>query len=137
VALFPTATNERLGSEKWGFGPTAVALLQSGPWTAGLLANHLWGTLGDDRREDVNATYLQPFFGVLVGPGLTVGASMEATYDWHRDRWLIPLVANIGQVVPLGGRAVSFTLAAKWFVEDPDAGADWGIRFVITLLLPK
>src|SRR5262245_9612524 len=40
--LFPTATDTALGSGKWGIGPTGVALQQSGPWTYGLLANHIW-----------------------------------------------------------------------------------------------
>jgi len=33
VLNLPTATDEVLGSEKWGAGPTAVALRQDGPWT--------------------------------------------------------------------------------------------------------
>ena len=33
VLLAPTATDEFLGSEKWGIGPTAVVLKQSGPTT--------------------------------------------------------------------------------------------------------
>ena len=33
VLLLPTATDELLGSEKWGLGPTGVLLKQSGPWT--------------------------------------------------------------------------------------------------------
>ena len=35
VFLLPTATEELLGGEKWGAGPTAVALMQSGGWTVG------------------------------------------------------------------------------------------------------
>lgn len=40
--LIPTATEPGLGTEKWGLGPTAVVLQQSGANTLGLLANHVW-----------------------------------------------------------------------------------------------
>ena len=34
-------TDDALGGEKWGLGPTAVALKQRGPWTIGALVNHV------------------------------------------------------------------------------------------------
>jgi hypothetical protein len=37
VFLIPTATNDFLGSGKWGAGPTAVLLEQTGGWTFGIL----------------------------------------------------------------------------------------------------
>jgi hypothetical protein len=61
VILVPTATREVLGSEKWGIGPTGVVLKQSGPWTYGMLANHIWSFAGDGDRDDVSLTFLQPF----------------------------------------------------------------------------
>jgi hypothetical protein len=48
VFLWPTATDDELGSGKWGAGPTAVGLIQNGPWTYGLLANQVWSYAGDE-----------------------------------------------------------------------------------------
>jgi hypothetical protein len=64
VLLLPTTADPVLGSGKWAVGPTAVILKQSGGWTYGLLANHLWSYAGDDFtggavRSDVNSTFLQ------------------------------------------------------------------------------
>jgi hypothetical protein len=56
-----TATDDRLGSEQWADGPTAVMLSQSRGWRYGVLANHLWDYAGNDERADVNSTFLQPF----------------------------------------------------------------------------
>jgi hypothetical protein len=56
--LIPTATDEFLGSEKLGLGPTAVALIQKGPWTYGALANHIWSVAGTSSREDISATFI-------------------------------------------------------------------------------
>jgi hypothetical protein len=61
VLRWPTATDDALGSEKWGAGPTFVGAKQHGPWTFGILANHIWSYAGDDDRTDVDATFLQPF----------------------------------------------------------------------------
>jgi len=49
VLLMPTATDSRLGAKKWGAGPAAVGLLLRGPWTMGMLANHVWSLAGDER----------------------------------------------------------------------------------------
>jgi hypothetical protein len=61
VFLFPTASHPFLGGGKWAAGPTLVALKQSGGWTCGVLGNHLWSFAGDGDRNDINATFLQPF----------------------------------------------------------------------------
>lgn len=57
VFLLPAATDARIGGEKWGAGPTGVMLRQTGPWTVGLLANHIWSIAGDASRTDVNTTF--------------------------------------------------------------------------------
>jgi hypothetical protein len=57
VELLPTASQESLGTEQFGLGPTGVALKQVGPWTYGALANHIWTVFGDDSRDKVNATF--------------------------------------------------------------------------------
>src|SRR5262249_39937383 len=61
VFLYPSATDDLLGSEKWGAGPTLVVLKQEGPWTYGLLFNHIWSFAGDEHRNYVSSTFLQPF----------------------------------------------------------------------------
>jgi hypothetical protein len=41
VFLLPMATDELLGTEQFGPGPTGVVLKQIGPWTMGALTNHI------------------------------------------------------------------------------------------------
>jgi hypothetical protein len=55
VFLLPTATNQSLGTGKFGVGPTAVVLAQPGKWTLGALGNQIWSTSGDNDRAAVNA----------------------------------------------------------------------------------
>jgi len=59
------ATDKALGSEKWDIGPTGVVLRQTGPWTYGMLANHIEPFAGKDSRTDISATFIQPFISCL------------------------------------------------------------------------
>ena len=79
MILFPTATNDLLGSEKWGLGPTGVVLKQSGPWTYGMLFNHIWDVAGDDKRADINNTFLQPFISYTTPTAWTYALQTEST----------------------------------------------------------
>lgn len=60
VFLYPSASDQMLGGEKWGAGPTVVALTQAKGWTYGLLANHIESFVGEDDRSYISATFLFP-----------------------------------------------------------------------------
>ena len=137
VLLLPTATDDLLGTEKWGAGPTAVALRQDGPWTIGALVNHIWSYAGDDSRQEVNSTFLQPFVAYTTKQKTTFDISTESTYDWENGQWTVPLIATIAQLVTIGETPVQFGIAGKYYAEKPANGPDWGLRAQITLLFPK
>ncbi len=137
VLLLPTATDDLLGSEKWGAGPTALALKQQNGWTYGVLANHLWSFAGDSSRAEVNATFIQPFVSFSTKKQTTFGLNSESTYDWSNDQWTVPLNASVSQLVKLGGKPVQFSLGARYYADKPANGPDWGLRFAITFLFPK
>jgi hypothetical protein len=136
--LLPTATDELLGSEKWGLGPTAVVLKQTkSGWTYGALVNHIWSVAGDDDRDDVDSTFLQPFLSKGLGKGRTLTVNLESTYDWEHDQWTVPVNLTYSKVLKMGGQLTSLAGGARYYVEAPDGGPEWGLRFVFTLLYPK
>lgn len=137
VLLYPTATDDALGSEKFGLGPTAVLLKQEKGWTYGLLANHIWSVASESGRADVNATFLQPFVSFTTKKFTTFGVQTESTYDWENHQWTVPLVAQVSQLLKIGKQPVSFGLGAKYYAEGPKGGPDWGLRFTVTFLFPK
>lgn len=122
---------------KFGLGPTAVLLKQQKGWTYGVLANHLWSVAGDGNRDDVSATFLQPFVSYTTKKFTTFGVNTESTYDWENSQWTVPLVGQVSQLVKVGKQPVQFTLGAKYFADKPDGGPDWGLRFAVTFLFPK
>ncbi|MES2705650.1 MAG: transporter [Verrucomicrobiota bacterium] len=137
VLLWPSATDDLLGSEKWGAGPTALALRQADGWTYGVLANHLWSYAGNEDRGEVNATFLQPFVSFTTKTHTTIGLNAESTYDWEGAQWSVPLNLTVGQLFKIGGAPMQFTVGGRYYAEGPDGGPEWGLRAVLTFLFPK
>lgn len=138
VELLPTATDKFLGSGKWGLGPTAVALNQQGPWSVGILANHIWSVAGNSNRPYVNSTFLQPFVSYVTKTHTTIGVNTEATYDWKSNGWAVPVNVQVGQMFKIGPQICQLVVGGRYWAESPDDGPDgWGLRVQLTLLFPK
>ena len=139
VFLWPTATNDLLGSGKWGAGPTAVLLKQSNGWTYGILANQLlsYASTGGSNRTKVNATFIQPFLSYTTKTYTTFGINTESTYDWEGHQWNVPLNLTVGQLFKIGGQPMQFTLGARYYAENANGGPGWGARAALTFLFPK
>jgi hypothetical protein len=138
VLLIPTASDDLLGADKWGIGPTAVALKQDGPWTYGALANHIVSFGGDSDRSDVNATFLQPFATYATPDGWSYTAAAEATRDWENKEWNIPLGLFIGKVTQIGSQMVQVGGGIRYYLDStPNGPEGLAFRFNFVLLFPK
>ncbi len=135
--LIPTATDGLLGTEKFGIGPTAVVLKQQHGWTYGALVNHIWSVAGNDNRDEVNSTFLQPFLAYTTKKQTTFTINSESTYDWQHEQWTVPINLMAAQLVKVGKRPVQFQIGAKYYAEGPSTAPDWGIRAAVFLLFPK
>lgn len=92
AALFDTASHDSLGA----LGPTFVLVHKTGKWTLGALANHIWSVAGDDDRDDISQTSLQPFFNRQLSNGWSMGITSESAYNWKAssgDAWTCRLAA--------------------------------------------
>ena len=137
VLLLPTGTDKLLSTEKWGAGPSAVALVQKDGWTVGALANHIWSYAGNDTRVDVNSTFLQPFVSYTTPTATTFTLSTESTYDWTARAWSVPINAQISQVLKIGDQPVQIGGGVTRWVDTPVNGPHgWGARATFTLLFP-
>ncbi|WP_331713491.1 transporter [Noviluteimonas gilva] len=134
--LIPTATDDLLGTEKWGLGPTAVVLKQDRGWSYGALVNHIWSVAGEDDRQDISSTFLQPFLSKALGQGRTVSVNFESSYDWKHEQWTVPFNVGYSQVTKAGSQMLSWQIGARYFFETPEGGPDWGVRATLTLLYP-
>ncbi len=139
VLYLPTATNDLLGSDKWGVGPTAVALWQGEGWTIGMLANQIWSVAGDEDEPDISAAFLQPFISYTTKDAWTFTLNTESTYNWETEEWSVPVNAVVSKLVRFGKLPVQLFVGARYWADSPeDTGpTGWGARAGFTILLPK
>jgi hypothetical protein len=162
--LLPTATNDAIGSDQWAAGPTFVALKQTGPWTSGILANHLWTVSGEEEFDPgnaeipvvinpgrgavlssssssnkINASYIEPWVSFATQRGTTLSMSTEASYDWNSSTWLIPVVLTADHLFDKSAIPFSVGVAARYWAESPDVigPSGWALRLQFTLLFIK
>ncbi len=139
--LLPTATDDLLGGEKWGTGPTAVFLKQQGAWTYGALIGHIWSFAGDDNRNDISLTNIQPFLSYITPEAVTYSVNLESTYN-HKaangQEWSVPINLAVSKLLRLGRQIVTIQGGVRYWADSPDNGPDgWGARLTFTLLFPK
>lgn len=142
VFLLPTATDSLTGGKKWGAGPTVVVLKQAGPWTGGALANHIWSFAGDPARQDVSATFLQPFLAYTTRRAMTFSINSESTYDWIGKKWTVPVNFTVAQLLkPRTVFGLPFPIQLqggfRYYLWKPGNGPDFGVRFSIVALFPR
>lgn len=135
--MVPTAT-DGLGTNQWALGATGVGLTQKGPWTLGLLANHLWSVTGNSRHGEMSNTFVQPFVSYTTAQATSFSLNTETTYDWEDSEWSVPINALVSQVLKLGEQPIQVGAGARYWAQSPEGGADgWGARLQLTFLFPK
>ena len=138
VLLMPTATDSLIGAKKWGTGPAGVVLKMSGAWTYGGLANHVWSFAGDDKRIDINNTFMQPFVAYTWPNAWTVSLQSETNYNWELEEWSIPVNAAAAKLVFFGKLPVSLQAGVGRWLETPDVGPEgWRFRLQANIVLPR
>jgi hypothetical protein len=136
--LLPTASDDVLGADKWGAGPTLVALKQKGAWTMGFLTNHIWSFAGDDDRNSVNATFVQPFINFVTKTKTSIYINTESTYDWSNSHWAVPINIGANQMLKIGNQPIQVGLGARYWLDSPSGGPEgWGLRLNFVMLFPK
>lgn len=138
VFLVPTGTDRLLSARQWAAGPTAVALTQSGPWTVGMLGNHLW-SFAETRSGagQVSATFLNPFVTYNASGGWSYTLLTETTYDWVSRKWTVPVTASIGKLMTIGKQPISFNVGLRYYAASPDGGPKgFGVRASMVFLFP-
>lgn len=139
VFYLPTASDDLLGADKWGAGPTAVFLKQEHGFTYGALMNHIWSVGGDSDRADISNTFLQPFFSYTTKTHTTFAVNTESSYNWETEQWSVPINLLVKQLVKVGEQRLQLTAGARYWADSPDniGPQGWGARFEVSFLFPK
>jgi len=136
--LVPTATNDLLGTKKFGIGPTALVLKQSNGWTVGALVNQIWSVAGDANRANVNQMFLQPFLNFNWKSGAGLGVNSEITQNWEGSTTTAYINPTVSGVTKLGKQIVSLVVGPRIQVVAPNgSNSAFGIRAAVTFVFPK
>ena len=140
VVLFPSATDDRLGADKWGLGPSVVVLAMPGNWVVGSLFSQVWGTRGSG-DEDVSLLTWQYFVNYNFSGGWYLSSAPIMTANWEADRsgdtWTVPVGGGFGRVFRLGSQPMNAQIQGFYNVARPDNVGRWSMRVQFQLLFPK
>ncbi len=115
----PTATDDRLGTDRWALGP-GFQLGRLGPKSvAGVYAYHQWDFAGSGDTE-VDVTVAQLFGVYLPAGGWEIGTQPIVSYNHESHDWNVPLNLTVGRTVILGGRPWKLGFEVNYYVERPD-----------------
>jgi hypothetical protein len=141
VFLMPTASDDRLGADKWGLGPSAVLLTMPGNWVIGSLFSNVWST-GGSGREDVSLFTWQFFVNYNLPNGWYLTSSPIITANWEArtgsDTWTVPVGGGVGKIFRIGSLPpMNFQVQGFYNVAKPNALGRLNLRVQLQLLFPK
>jgi len=119
----PTATDDKLGSEKWSLGFANVLFnASSHKFQYGYLLTWQASVAGSHDRPNVNVGALQPFLFYQLGHGTYLRAAPIWAYNFQNDTYSVPLGLGIGQVIPKGKTVYNVFVEPQVSVADKGAG---------------
>jgi hypothetical protein len=138
--IFPTASRNDLGQEKWQAGPAAVALYLSKDWVFGVLPQHWWSYAGNGDRPSTSTSNVQYFIQRLLPNQWQIGMAPNIVIDWEEDTdnaVTFPVGLGVGKLLRFGKLPVKLQLEVQYAVVHPDDfGQRWNVRFVVNPVLP-
>ncbi len=140
VLLLPTATDDVLGSDKWGAGLSTILVTMPGNWVMGILFSNVW-SFGGAGEKDVNLFVSQYFINYNLGDGLYITSAPLISANWEADddhRWTVPFGIGMGQIFSIGDQKIDGQISAyKNVITPDDYGADWQVRVQLKFMFPK
>jgi hypothetical protein len=139
--IFPTASNSRLGQNKWQVGPAGVFGYLGGKWIAGVFPQQ-WFSVGGPGPQTFSQMNIQYFFTYLPGDGWGLGTSPNILVDWYAKKSsneiTFPIGPQVSKVVKIGQLPVKFAVQFQYMPVHPDAfGQKWNLQFAIIPVIPK
>ena len=139
VFVFPTETEDRLGSGKWQIGPTAGATLRARKWQLGIIIQNPISFAGKSNRSNVNRLIWQPIAAYFLEKGWYLALQgTPKSINWENDAALtFPVSARIGKVFKLRKRYINLFVEPEYTaVHDEEPVPEWSILLGFNFLFP-
>jgi hypothetical protein len=136
--IFPTATDSRIGQDKWQVGP-AAAIGYVGKNFVTYVFPQQWFSVGGDGRRTRQMSLIYAFVRTLPN-GWTVGTNPNMFVDWEApsgNKVSFPVGLQVGKLRKLGLMPVKFDLQVQYYAVHPQVyGSKWNLQLQITPILP-
>lgn len=138
--LFPTATDDQLGTDTWEAGVAGLVTYKTPKLTAFVFPQYWWSYAEDgDAEETSHASILYGAWYNLPN-AWQVGIAPSITYN-HKassdNKWNVPVGIMFAKTVKFGKMPVKFQWGAeKSIVRQENYGKDWMIRLNIIPVIP-
>ena len=138
VGLAPTAAHDALGAGKWAIGPAFGFVARSHKALLGIFNQNLFSFAGDDDREDLNISIVQPIVNYALPNKWSIGTSdMSITYDWDASNWTsLPLGIKLNKLVRFGKQPVQFSGSYEANFADDVVSPESTVNFSMKFLFP-
>ena len=140
AVLLPTATDDRLGADKWGLGPSLVVLTMPGNWVIGTLVNNIW-SVGGSGDQDVNFFFSQTFANYNLPNGWYLISAPIITANWKADSgnvWTVPVGGGVGKIFRWGKLPpMNFNIQGYYNAIRPEPVGNWTLRVQLQLMFPR
>lgn len=137
TCIFPTASNSRLGQNKWQIGPTGVFGYLGQKWLAGVFPQQWW-SVGGPRSNTTSQMNLQYFYSYFPAAGWSIGTSPNMLVNWYvrksSNMITFPIGLSISKVVKLGPLPVEFGVQGQYMPAHPDV---FGQKWIFSSALPR
>lgn len=129
--VFPTATSDALGSDRWEAGPALVGVFKTQKITAGALGQYWWSYAGGNPVTSHGSFLYFGFYNLpnawQIGTNPTITYDHEATSD---NKWSVPIGLTVAKTTSIGKVPVKFQFGGEYFVINQE---DYGPRFLLKL----
>ena len=136
--IFPTATDSRIGQDKWQVGP-AAAVGYVGKNFVTYVFPQQWFSVGGDGRRIRQMSLIYAFVHAFPN-GWTVGTNPNMFVDWEAssgNKVAFPVGLQVGKLRKLGPLPVKFDVQAQYYAVRPQVnGPKWNLQLQITPILP-
>ena len=130
----PTATDDKLGINKWGGGPAAVGLFRSRHLLAGTLIGNEFAGVNHVHENQMTINW---FVFYNMKHGWYVLTTPIVTADWtaeRNQRWTVPVGGGAGKIFKIGHQPLN--ARAQFFndVRTTAGGSDWQMQTQLQFL---
>lgn len=139
VTIWPTATADVLGQDKFSIGPSFVFVYANPGWLGAAVIADWKSVAGDDTKPDVHTFYFQYILTYFLPDRWYVTSAPIILANWEAaagQKWTVPFGAGLGKMFNAGKLPLDLQVSAYGNAVKPDGAAEWQLRVQLKFIFP-